>query len=83
LYFFVVQEGKFVLADPHPLVDTRIFVQVVIFTEFALVEDLEDHFTPLTAKHLLCRLDFGVQAGLAAVITEDFLVSYYSRGHNR
>lgn len=37
LDFFIVKEGEFVFSYFDPLAETRILIQIIIFTEIALV----------------------------------------------
>lgn len=68
---------------PHPLIDSRIVVKVVILTEFALVKDLVNHFATITTKHFFSHPDLCIQAGFPTVVAMNFLFSYNGGGHNR
>ena len=83
LYFLIIQEGKLIVPYPYPLIDARIVVKVIIFTEFALIEDIVNHLAAVAAKHFFFCPDLRIQADFTTMITMDFLFGKYSSGHNR
>jgi hypothetical protein len=81
LYFFIIQEGEFIMPYPYPLIDTRIVVKIIILTQFALIEDIVNHLAAVAAKHFFFCPDLRIQADFTTMITMDFLFGKYCRGH--
>lgn len=73
LYFFIVQESKFVFPHFYPLANAGIFIQIVIFTKIALVQYLVNHLAAFTAKYFFFSLNFFIRASLTAMETLYFL----------
>jgi hypothetical protein len=70
LYLFIIKKGKLILPDVYTLGDAGGIVQVVIFTQTALVKDLVHHPAAFTAKMLFFRTDAVIGTGFTAVIAQ-------------
>jgi hypothetical protein len=81
LYFFIIEERKLILPYGIPLVDTRISIQMIIFAQVILIQDLEHHFTTFTTKDFLCKVYFIVTAFLTAMITLYAGSGFFCRRH--
>ncbi len=67
--FFIIEKGEFVFAKSGRLCDARMIVEIVIFTEVVLVQNLVNTFTTITAKNLVPQRDRKFVAGVATMFT--------------
>jgi len=67
LNFLLFEKSEFVFPDMDALADTGFLIQVVIFTQVALVQYLVHHFTTLAAKMLFRFPDRIVGTGFTAM----------------
>lgn len=66
--FIVVQESKFIFPYYYPLIQSRLAVQVIVFTQVMLIQYLIYHFTSLATEYFVLQCNVVIRTVLPAMI---------------
>ena len=70
----IFQEGELVFAYLDTLAQPGILVQIVVLTEFMLVQQLVYHFAAFAAEAFVFKRDYSFSTGFTAVVTADLFL---------
>lgn len=70
----IFQEGELVFAYLDTLAQSGILVQIIVLTEFMLVQQLVNHFAAFAAEAFVFKRDYSFSTGFTAVVTADLFL---------